>query len=260
MTWAFKRQIFYTVVLLIFFSVIGFLIAYPYINKAPTCFDNKQNGIETGVDCGGACLRACIADVDKMSILWARVFRVVPGRYNAVAYLDNKNNNAAIHKIKYRFRFADKDNLFIGKREGETFVPAFGKFAIFEPAIDFGNSIPVYTTLEFTEAPAWVQVPQQKVSEVKVFTRDVKLEDETTSPRLSAFVKNNSLYTIPEMSVVAILYDEKGNAISASRTYIDILNGEEEKGVTFTWPEPIEGRVIAKEIIPMFDIFLAKQK
>jgi hypothetical protein len=260
MSWALKRQIFYVFVLIAFFAVLGFLIIYPKLNKAPTCMDGKQNGLETGVDCGGSCALACIADVEKISVLWARAFRVVPGRYNAVAYLENKNPAAVVKKIKYRFRFADEDNIYIGKREGETYVPPSGKFAVFEPAIGIGNSIPVYTTFEFSEVPVWVQISEEKASQLKVFAKNIELVDQDTAPKLSATLKNNSLFMIPEVNVVAILYNEKGNAISASRTYVDLLRGEEEVDLNFTWPEPIIGKVIAKEIIPMFDMFLVKLK
>lgn len=260
MTWALKRQIFYVGVLLVFFLSFAFLIAYPYLNKAPTCFDRKQNGDEAGVDCGGSCVKACIFAVDEISVLWSRAFRVVPGRYNAVAYLENKNINTAINKINYRFRFADKDNIYIGKREGVTSVPPSGKFAIFEPAIDVGNSIPVYTTFEFTESPLWLQVSEEKVGQLKVLASNIKLEDEGTSPKLSATIKNNSLFIIPEVNVVAILYDASHNAVSISRTYIDVLRAEEVKEVSFTWPEPISKPIVYKEIIPMFNIFSVKLK
>src|SRR3989339_265818 len=130
MTWAFKRQFFYIFILVLFFAVFGFLIAYSKLNKAPTCFDNKQNDTETGVDCGGSCANACLAQVDPISVLWARAFRVVPGRYNAVAYLENHNKNIAINKVNYKFRFADKNNIYIGKREGSAYVPPSGRFAI----------------------------------------------------------------------------------------------------------------------------------
>lgn len=222
--------------------------------------DGKQNGNETGVDCGGSCQRACTLEVDKISVLWSRAFQVVPSRYNAVAYLENKNGNVAVHKIKYRFRFADKDNIFIGKREGETYIPPFGKFAIFEPAIDIGNSIPVYTTFEFIEEPTWIQVSKEKVNQLKVFVKEVNLENQDTNPRLSAKIENTSLFTIPEVSVVAILYNDKGKAVSASRTFIELLRGEESSEVNFTWPEPIPEKVVVKEILPIFNIFLVKLK
>ncbi|MBU1727786.1 FxLYD domain-containing protein [Patescibacteria group bacterium] len=260
MTWAFKRQLIYLgifVALLLFF---GFLVIYPNLNKAPTCVDNKQNGDETGIDCGGSCPRACIFEVDQISILWSRAFRVVPGRYNAIAYLENHNENTAINKINYRFRFADKDNIYIGKRDGEAYIPPSGKFVIFEPAIDVGNSIPIYTTFEFTEEPLWIQVSEEKINQVKVLVSDINLENQDTSPRLTAVVKNNSLFQIPEVSVISVLYDESGNAVSSSRTYLDKLDGEESKEVTFTWPEPIAGDIVAKEIIPIYNIFSVKLK
>ena len=260
MTWAFKRQLFSVTVLLVFFLVFGFLIIYPSLKVAPSCTDNKQNGDETGIDCGGSCARACLAEVDPISILWSRVFKVVPGRYNAVAYLENHNRNSAINKINYRFRFADKDNLYIGKREGQTFVPPSGHFAVFEPAIDIGNSIPVYVTFEFTETPAWIQVPAEKISKVKVLVSDIQLENEDSRPRVSANIKNVSLFNIPGVNVVAILYDAYGNAVSASRTYNDVLGAEGGTKVNFTWPEPISSKVVAKEIIPMYNIFSVKLK
>jgi len=258
MPWALKRQLFYAGVLIVFLGVLGFLIAFPYINKAPTCADNRQNGDEAGVDCGGSCIRACSSEVSRISILWSRAFRVIPGRYNAVAYLENHNKNTAVYKIKYKFRFSDENNVYIGKRDGETFIPPSSKFAVFEGGIDFGNSIPVYATFEFTEMPEWVQVSEDKVNQLKVSVSDINLENQKTSPKLSATIKNDSLFIIPEVSVVVLLYDEKGNAISASRTYLDELKGKESKKISFTWPEPILQKAIAKEIIPLYNIFSVK--
>jgi len=255
MTWAFKRQIFYIIILFLFFAVFGFLIISPSLSKAPTCADNKQNGNETGTDCGGSCARACVAQVDAVSTLWARAFKVVPGRYNAVAYLVNHNKNTAVKKVNYKFRFADKDNVYIGKREGSTFIPPASAFAVFEPGIDIGNSIPVYVTFEFTETPVWLQVSQEKINQVKVLVSNIQLANEAASPRLSATIKNNSLFTIPNVSVVVILYDNSGNALSASRTYLSQLAPLENADINFTWPEPLTGAVVAKEIIPMYDIF-----
>ncbi len=260
MTWAFRRQFLYVVILLLFFSLCGYLVSYPGLHKAPSCVDGKQNGDELGIDCGGSCVMACIAQVDPISILWARAFKVVPGRYNAVAYLENHNKNIAVDKISYRFRFADKNNVYVGKREGSTYVPPSGKFAVFESAIDIGNSIPVYTTFEFTSVPQWVTVPQEKIDQLKVLVSNINLINEDTSPALSATVKNDSFFTVGDVDVVSILYDRDHNAVSASRTYINSLSAEESKDISFTWPEPFSTPVIAKELIPMYNVFLVKLK
>lgn len=260
MTWALKRQFIYIAILILFILGVAALIIYPQFKKEPTCFDRKQNGVETGVDCGGICLKACLAQVDPVSVLWARSFKVVDGRYNAVAYLENHNPNTAIKKINYRFRFADANNIFIGKRDGSTYIPPSGKFAIFEPGVGVGNSIPVYTTFEFTQVPEWTFVSQEKLNQLKVLVSDINLVDEDKSPVLSAVVKNDSFFTIENIDVVAILYDESHNAISASRTYLKKMSGEESKDVHFTWPEAFSSKVVKKEIIPMYDIFSVQLK
>lgn len=258
MTWAFKRQIFYVIVVILFFSGLAFLIIYPKVSKEATCTDGRQNGTETGIDCGGSCLQACLVEQDDLSILWARAFKVVPGRYNAVAYVANYNKSSAVRKISYRFRFGDENNIYIGKREGTTFIPAGGNFAVFEPAIDIGYSLPVYTTFEFTSAPDWLQVPEEKINQLKVLVSNVELSGENTAPRLSATIRNNSLFTIKNLNLVAILYGVGGNAISVSRTYVETFGPLEVRDIAFTWPEPFEVPVTRKEIIPVFDIFGAK--
>lgn len=258
LNWALRRQIFYIIILVLFFLIFGFLIIYPSLTKAPTCNDNKQNGDETGIDSGGSCLNADPAKADAISVLWTRIFRVIPGRYNAVAYIVNHNKNTAVKKINYKFRFADANNIYIGKREGSTFVPPGGNFAVFEPGIDIGNSIPVYVDFEFTETPLWLQVSPEKINQLKVLVSNIQLMNETTNPRLSATIKNNSLFTIPNMGVVAILYDAGGNAISTSRTYLTELAPLQTADINFTWPEPLSDTVTQKEIIPMYDIFSVK--
>jgi len=258
MTWASKRKVFYLAIVAVVVLFFIYLTIRPYLNQAPTCFDGRQNGTETGIDCGGSCQIACTLQVDKISVLWSRAFEVVPGRYNAVVYLENHNKDTVINSIGYRFRFADKNNVYIGKREGTTYIPPSGKFAIFEPAIDLGNSVPVYTTFEFTQTPTWITVSEEKANQLKILVSDIKLENEDSSPKLSATVKNNSLFQIPEVNIVAILYDEKGNAVSASKTYLDVLNGEETRTINFTWPEAFTDKVVVKEIIPVFNIFSVK--
>jgi hypothetical protein len=258
MTWSLKRQIFYVFIIIVFISIFGFLIIYPSLNQAPSCIDGKQNGNETGIDCGGSCINACLSQVDPVSVLWARAFQVIPGRYNAVAYIVNHNKNVAVQKINYRFRFADANNIYIGKREGSTFIPPAGNFAVFEPGIDIGNSVPVYVTFEFTEVPVWLQVAEDKINQLKILVSNIQLTGETVSPNLSATIKNNSLFTIPDVNVVAILYDASGNATSASRTYLSQLTPLQTSDINFTWPQPLPGAVVAKEIIPLFDIFSVK--
>ncbi|MFN4181426.1 MAG: hypothetical protein ACK4FA_01890 [Candidatus Paceibacteria bacterium] len=258
MTWAMRRQLMYIGTLVLLFGGIGFWIGYPHLNKPPTCADGKKNGDELGVDCGGSCKLACIATVDELKVIWSRAFTVVPGRYNAVAYVENQNKNAGVVKLKYRFRFADKNNIYIGAREGETTIPPSGKFAVFEPAVDLGSSVPVYTSFEFTERPVWVQIPEEKIRQSKLVVQNITISDEGTIPKLEATLVNPSFMTIPNVEVVALLYDNAGNAIATSQTYLASIGPEENVPLVFTWRAPFSAPVVIKEIIPIFNIGQAK--
>lgn len=258
MSWASRRQFQYILGVLIFLFAAGFLILYPKLHQAPSCFNNKQDGLETGVDCGGSCSRTCSVEVDPIALLWARSFEVVPGHYNAVAYLENKNVNNAVNEIHYRFRFSDANNVYIGQRDGTTYIPPFGKFAVFEPAIDTGSSVPIYTTFEFTEEPVWVKVNPQKVKQLRMSVSAINLSGEDTAPHLSATVTNDSLFTIPAVHVVAVLYNQAGEALAASSTYIEHFSGNTSQDVDFTWPKTFDEPVVTKELLPIYNIFDVK--
>lgn len=260
MTWSLRRQIFYISLLFLFVFVFGFLIIYPTFKKAPSCNDFKQNGDEAGVDCGGSCILACTFEASPVSVLWARSFMVVPGRYNAVAYLENHNKNLAVDRIRYLFRFADKDNIYLGKREGVISIPPGRTFAVFERGIELGSSEPVYTSFSFTDVPYWLNVKGEVVNQIQLIPKNIVLENEDKSPHLYLDLKNESLFSIPDMNVMVILYDEHGNAINVSNTYIEEFKKEEEKRLDYTWQEGFVAKVVRKEILPMFNVFKVQIK
>jgi hypothetical protein len=255
MNWALRRQLFYVFIVILLALLIAFLIIFPQFNKPPTCSDGIQNGNETGIDCGGSCPNACLSQVIKPAVLWERAFEVVPGRYNAVAYIVNYNKTYAAEKVSYRFRFADENNIFIASRDGVATIPPGTSFAIFEPAIGVGNSIPVYTTFEFTSTPNWIQVSQDKINQLKILFSNITLSGENTAPKLSATVTNGSLFKIPDLNVVSILYDTSGNAVSVSNTYLNELDPLQALDINFTWPQLFSTPVVKKEFLPIYDIF-----
>jgi len=75
---------------------------------------------------------------------------------------------------------------------------------------------------------------------------------------LSLNIKNQSLFTVPNINVVVVLYDKNRNAISASRTFLDELSKEEQQTIVFTWPLAFKGEVVTTEVLPAYNIFDVK--
>lgn len=236
MNWATRRQLEYLT--LAFFAVLIFIVLpfFVFIYKAPTCFDGKMNGAETGVDCGGACKLLCPADVaEPVSRTDPRLFKMKDGLYSVVAELDNVNASGEVYSAPYAFKLYDASGTLITERDGKTFIPRGQTFAIFESGIDTGNRIPTRATFAFTGSLTWTRNTDPS-PDVEV-THGV-LMNASTSPRVQATVTNNSLSRVQNIDLVALVSDASGNTIGASHTYIDSLEAGDSQTVTFTWTTP----------------------
>lgn len=254
--WAEKRKRNILIVLgILFFILVAFLI-FSFQNKKPTCFDGVQNGTETGVDCGGDCQRVCRNEVYDLVVWWERPFRVAHGVYNVVAYFENQNLNSGLRKIDYEFRLYNKDNLLVSEpREGTTFIEANKRSAIFESGISTGDSDAYTAFFKITSIQDWEKI-DQSFSYNLFHVHEPNLSNQDLAPKISASIENKTLYNFVDIPVIALVYNNRNNAIAASRTYIDTLSQGEKQDVFFSWPEPFNDTVSRIEIIPRVNPFV----
>ncbi|OGI88407.1 hypothetical protein A2995_00930 [Candidatus Nomurabacteria bacterium RIFCSPLOWO2_01_FULL_33_24] len=247
--WAIKRQLFYISIIVGILVIFFLIFILPKLIKEPTCFDNKKNNEETGIDCGGSCQKICLNDISNLSILWSRSFNISKNIYNSLAYVENINSNSVVPKISYEFKLYDENDVLITKRTGNTFIGSGGKMAILEANINVGNRTPKKTTFQFMEQATWKQLDKEAISSLSVLIKDKIIENETDRPKLSASIINNSIYDISDIEVIAIIYNDKLNAIAVSKTMVEILKGSSSQKIYFTWPEPFEESVFKIEIL-----------
>jgi len=253
MSWASSRQSKYILGILVFVGIIFLIILWPTITKAPTCSDGKQNGAETGVDCGGSCQRVCSSEASEPIILWSRGFNITGGSYNLVAMVENQNKDAAVEEASYEFKIYDSNNLLIGRRDGMTFIPPNQQFAVFEPRFDAGKAQVKSVSFEFTSPFVWVKkAPTLQTLPISV---DHIVFSTMPTPTLTAQVNNNSIYTLPEFDVIAILYDADHNAINVSKTHSDGLASNSNAPLLFTWPNLLSASPVTQDILVQIDPF-----
>lgn len=217
---------------------------FAYFHQEPTCFDGRQNGGEVAVDCGGDCVRICSITVNEPTVKWSRSFRVTNGVYNAVAYVENTNREAASGEVKYTFSLYDEAGL-ITTREGVTILPPDGLYPIFEGRIETGRRTPTRTFIEIKPIEVW----QPSVAGREQFTVvERSLTSADSRPRLDAVLRNNGLEEVREVEVVATIFDARGTALASSRTYVENFAPRSDTQLFFTWPEPIATTLRSCEI------------
>ena len=236
MSWALKRKIAYTSGTILFFViVIGGPLAYWYFSIPATCTDGIQNQGETAVDKGGPCPLLDERYLSPHAILWSRGFRVRDGTYNAVAYIQNPNQNAGAVEVHYRFSLSDGDNVIVAPREGTTYIMPGGITPVFEGGINTGNRSVAHTYFEFIDPPVWERMANT-ASAITINNKEI--QNTATMPRITADAKNTSVETMNDLVFTAVVFDPAGNAFAASQTALPKLLAGESQRIVFTWPDP----------------------
>jgi len=194
-----------------------------------------MNGQETGVDCSGSCLRICQFNVIEPKVLWVEAFKIVDGQYNAVAYIENRNEFIGAPNLDYVFKLHDDSGL-IAERNGRMTLPIDGAYPLFEGKILTGDRIPKNATIEFIGDTVWLK-GESGGEQFTLLHRE--LIDADKKPRLNTVIKNDGLFESKDVEIIATIFDSKKNPLTASRTYVEYFAGRSNKEVVFTWPEPI---------------------
>jgi Mg-chelatase subunit ChlD len=233
--WAFWRRVQYGIGFFAVLCLTSIGAYYQYVFIAPNCFDLKQNGTETGVDCGGTCQRICEASIIPPLTQWAQSFKIIDGQYNAVAYIENKNKDIGTPELNYIFKLYDAEGLIV-EREGKTVLPPESVYPIFEGRVMTGARIPTRTTIEFVGTPEWL--PGETGREQFNLERR-ELVNADSLPRLTAQLRNTSLDEARDVDIVATIFDASGNPLTASQASVEFFPARTTQDIVFTWPKPI---------------------
>lgn len=189
-------------------------------------------------------MRMCLFSITEPSVKWSRSFRITDGLYNAVAYVENLNREAASSEVGYTFTLYDEMGV-IATRSGKAILPPDGLYPIFEGRIETGNRKPNRTFIEIDSDVVW-QPSTLGREQFNITSRELTGAD--LRPRLDATIRNNGLEEVREVEVVATIFDAAGTALASSQTYVDNFAPRSDTNLVFTWPEPIARTIRSCEI------------
>lgn len=235
MDWAKKRRIIYG---FIFAGALIALAAYPvYLvtNKAPTCSDGKQNGGESGVDCGGGCEFQCVAEMKAPRVVWAKALPLGGSMYDLGADIENLNLTAGVKSARYSIRVYGSDSSLLSERKGQVEIPPASAFLLFETGVSL-SAEPSRTEVVFEpeDLTKWVQA---KISPSVVLTKNKNITNTNTAPRFDAILVNTDpVNSVSSLIIGAVIYDTSRNPVAISRTTVDQIAPDGEQNIFFTWP------------------------
>lgn len=235
MEWSQKRKILYSLAVVIVVVLLASYPTYLLLRETPTCFDKKQNGTETGIDCGGGCALMCSVDVKSPRIVWAKAFPINGNTYDLAAYVENVNINSGVKNVRYTIRVFDITENVLAERSGSTELAPGSRVLLFETGVIF-SGVAARTEVSFNndDLSQWFKATS---APYPVVTKNQILKNADTKPRFDAVLVNTDLVNdVANLTLSAIIYDPLRHPIAVSKTYVEKISRGGEQDVFFTWP------------------------
>tara|TARA_B100000508_G_scaffold140255_2_gene140703 strand:- start:10379 stop:11767 length:1389 start_codon:yes stop_codon:yes gene_type:complete len=245
-SWAFWRRVQYGLGFASFWGLIGVLIFFINFYEPATCFDLQMNGDETGVDCGGGCVRVCAAEVLPPQVVWAQSFEITDGQYNVVAYVENLNQTVATPEMPYTFELLNNGTV-VASKQGTTVLPPNSVYPVFEGRIfTDGKQEVTDTRLIIDTAEIWLPA---SAGRDQFRASDINLSGSDTRPRLDVVLENTELVAAENIEVVATVFNDAGEPVTASQTFVERIPARSTQNIVFTWPNTI-AKTVRSCVIP----------
>ncbi|MBC7836312.1 hypothetical protein H7X87_00840 [Acetobacteraceae bacterium] len=247
--WRIRRQLLYYGVVTLVGAVLLGVVYAAFFAKAPTCFDGNHNGNEFGVDCGGSCALVCAETARAPKVVWARAMRTGANTYTAVAYVENTNNGDGAKNVPYSFELYDQNGGFVTHADGVIDLPPIQNIPVIHVNIDVGTRSVTRTDFFFKAPATWYRIDPKSLPSLRITDQNISSD----GSRLSATISNTALENSGEVSAVAVLFDSKGAARAASKTYVPDIPRKSSQQVVFTWPSAVSDIVRAEiTVFPSF--------
>lgn len=246
--WGARRKTLYTAVAGVLALAVLIFLYENFFTAAPTCFDRVQNGGERGIDCGGPCALVCTQDAHAPIVLWSRVFQTSPTTYTAAAYIENDNPGAGSKQVGYSFQLFDASNDLIVERDGVVDLPPVQTIPIIDVNIPVQNRTPARVLFGFSNVPIWSKVPAANIPVLRVSGQNLSAD----ASKLEATLNDDSLTDAHNVTVGAVLFDQSGTALAASKSVISVSK-KSSAPVVFTFPGGVPNVVRAEiTVLPSF--------
>jgi hypothetical protein len=219
---------------------------------APSCTDGRQDGNETGIDCGGSCAYICSDTVTVPVVRFARPLSPAAGRTDVIAYVDNPNAGVAAQDVSYRIDLYGADNVLVSSKTGSVDLPPRGTVPVFVP--NFSSGYQAATRAFLTIATTTIHWYAYTGTRIIPSVGNYSLSNADTAPSISVPLTNPSAEPLYDVKVVATVFDAKGNAIAASQTLLASIPAQGSQTATFTWNAPFSAPVARVDILPVISL------
>lgn len=248
MSWALgRRLIILSVIGAVFLAIVSFAW-YSLSYEAPSCTDGKLNQDEEEIDCGGSCPYLCAVGLVPPSVEFARPVSPQTGRTDVIAYIENANPSAGARAVQFTAVLFSASNTIVAEKEGTVDLPPSSVVPVYLPNFFSGGQEVARVFVEINQDSfRWFRYRDERVLPI---VRNTVIEN-TTTPRITATLRNETAIGLQNVRTVITVFDEKDNAIAASQTIVSAIPPFGDAEAIFTWRAPFMDTPARVEVLPI---------
>lgn len=249
-----KRSIIIFIYLLIFAGLSA--LVYSWLKPVESCFDQKMNQNEQGIDCGGVCQERCnvLSQVNLEVKENGFVESGISGKYDLFSRIFNPNNDFGSGNFNYEFDLKDAGGTSLGKFSGESFIlPGEEKYLVATNVPS--GTVPSEINLTIQNVK-WEEFVNYEKPQLKIINRNY-LETSSGVGFSEAFglLKNESPFDFSTIKINMILKDSSGKIVALNSTVINTVKTGESRDFKALWLNRFPGEVENVEFQTEVNVF-----
>jgi len=227
----FLKHLIFGIFYLIIFSLIGWGI-FSLVRPTPSCFDQKLNGTETAIDCGGSCISCQIKDSSGLKILDQKIIPSGDNLYTLYFQLANPLSDFGLNDFTYQIVGFDSVGNEILKQSNQSFIyPQENKYII-EPALK--TKAPLAAVDIKINNTQWISKAEFKKPQIQYVNLQTQSQQNFISTSGTLINKESSPFF--NTVVVALYFKSDGTLIGASRTIVEKLESFSQQDFYLSYP------------------------
>jgi hypothetical protein len=253
-----NRELKRSIIILSYLLILAGICWLIYYRLQPreSCFDQKMNQNEQGIDCGGVCQKECNVlpqfnlTVEKTGFAESGI----SGKYDLFGEISNLNNDFGSGSFYYKFEIKDSSGSVLNQFSGKSFIlPGEKKYLV---AVNISSEVvPAEITLTLSDIK-WEEFVNYEKPQLKIINRNYQETNSGTNfSEAFGLLKNESPFDFSAIKIEVILKDAAGKIIALNSTVLNTVRTGENRDFKVIWPSKFSGEVGDMEIQTEVNVF-----
>ena len=228
-----KQFIYGSIYLVVFAALIyGAYILFIYARPA-SCFDDRQNQGERGIDCGGPCAPCGLKLVQDIATSTPQILEIDKNRVSVLAEIRNFNQNFGAEQLFYNINFYDFSGKQIKSISGSSFIYAGEIKNIIEPLVEIPFSAIKKSEILISNT-SWISSEEFIKPETEI--REIKIEELNGTISARGLLVDNSAFRLKQIGVSVFVFNKSGLRLGISKTALQDIDAFGQRVFSVTVP------------------------